>query len=215
MRYRVWAFGYLLPLGPLIGTATAMDPVGGQTCQSKNCDVIANILMGIGQPFYDALQIDMQGAPQGTTARRNVAATAIAYHPDYAKPPTRVVHWVSAEASSPPAPQLATRRYERRFATTGLRLAWRCTDARRWMPDACRPTNIQNDLRLLSSTRPAATRLARQTPAILSPTPSRRLPNDLQPHGEFHLAFSTASRKLRSRSNPIRLAKARYSAVPP
>jgi hypothetical protein len=72
-----------------------MDPTeetGEQTCQSKNCDVIANILCGIGQPFYDALQIkiDMssQGAPQGTTARRNVAATATAY----AEPPTRVVY---------------------------------------------------------------------------------------------------------------------------
>jgi hypothetical protein len=120
MRYRILRFGFMLMLGPLIGTATAMDPdVGEQTCQSKSCDVIADILMGIGQPFYDALQSDMQRRPQGTTARRNVAATA------HAEPPTRVVHWVSAEASNPPAPQLATRRYERRFAALGLRYARR------------------------------------------------------------------------------------------
>lgn len=63
MRYRVWAFGYLLPLGPLIGTAAAMDPDGEQTCQHR--DVIANLLCGIGQPFYDALQIKLDMTEQG------------------------------------------------------------------------------------------------------------------------------------------------------
>ena len=115
MRYRILRFGFMLMLGPLIGTATAMEPAttedgGEQSCQSSGCDVIANMLMGIGQPFYDALQLDFdmrsQGAPQGTTARRNVAATATTHHPDWVEPPTRVE--LSAEASNPPAPWLVT-----------------------------------------------------------------------------------------------------------
>lgn len=121
MRYRLLASGFMLALGPLIGTTAAMEPSGEQDCKDNNCYVIADCLQALFTPFYEACQLDMAGAPQGTTARRNVAATATAVL-QTAEPPTRVAAPKALVEASKPSTQ-TDRRYERRFS--GLRLARR------------------------------------------------------------------------------------------
>lgn len=79
MRYRLLAFGFLLSLGPLIGTSTAQEPPLGSDSaspksddDSKDIHVIADLVGSLFGSLHTACQIDMTG----TTARRNVAATA-------------------------------------------------------------------------------------------------------------------------------------------
>jgi len=133
MRYRLLAFGFLLSLGPLIGTSTAQEPPWGSDSaspksddDSKDIHVIADLVGSLFGSLHTACQIDMTG----TTARRNVAATeakvlptvARAYHPEYVHPPTLAS---SAAVSKAVAHRS---RYERR--PTGVLFAkWRNNDS--------------------------------------------------------------------------------------
>ena len=91
MRYRILAVG-ILSLGPLIGTATAMEPTLASGAEDTNY-AIANILEAIASPFVEACQIDMTGVSHTP----NMAA----------KPPTS-----GPVLASNPSTQ---RRYERRW----------------------------------------------------------------------------------------------------
>lgn len=98
MRYRILAVG-ILSLGPLIGTATAMEPAAasGSEEDSQTFTLFADLIEGIATPFVEACQIDMTGVSR---------APNMADDPDL---PTSTL----AVASKP----IAQRRYERRWMT--------------------------------------------------------------------------------------------------